>query len=147
MAQATTMKFEQLVLELSEDGGSTWARICGLTDATVTRSANIDTVEIPDCDDESLPFSVEKQVRSLDYSVSATGVWAAESHGTLLDWLKSSATKDARIGYLAAASSTPEYETGKALLTNLSHTRTKGQKVSASIELQFDGTPTSTDKA
>ena len=146
MAQAVTEKFEEMVLEVSDDG-ITWARLCGLVDIDVTRTANVDTVEIPDCDDESLPLSTEKSVRSIEVSVSGTGVWAQQSHGTMSDWFYSSATKQCRIGNLNAASGTPEYETGNAFLTDLSNSRTKGQKVTASIAIEFDGTPTRTNKA
>lgn len=143
MALATTEKYEELVLETSEDG-NTWTRICGLIDVEVTRTANVDTAEVPDCDDESEPLSVERQVRSIEVSVSGTGVWAQESHGTLMDWFYSSATKQVRIGNLKAAVGETEYETGPALLTTLSQSRTKGQKVTANVEIQFDGKPTRT---
>ena len=146
MTAATTAKYEQMVLETSPDG-TTWTRICGLTDVEISRSANLDTVEVPDCDDESLPFGVERQPRSLEFSVSATGVWAQESHGTMMDWFYSSAAKQLRIGHLNADVGDTEYETGSGYLTNLSHSRTKGQKVTASIEIQFDGNPTRSDKA
>lgn len=147
MAVATTQKYEELVLEVSSDSGSTWTTLCGLIDVEVTRTANIDTAEVPDCDDESLPLSLEKQVRSVEVSVSATGVWAQESHEQMMDWFYSSTALDCRIGNLNAAVGDTEYETGTALLANLSNSRTKGQKVTASIELQFDGTPTRTAKA
>lgn len=146
MAKATTQKFEQLVLEISDDGGSTWSRICGLVDVEVSRTANIDTAEIPDCADESLPLTVEKQVRSIEVSVSGTGVWAQESHGTMMDWFYGATAKDIRIGNLNAAPGETEYETGVGYLASLSNARAKGQKVSASIEIQFDGTPTRTAK-
>lgn len=147
MAFATTAKFEQLVLETSDNGGTTWSRICGLTDVEINRTANLDTVEVPDCDDESLPFGVERQVRSLEFNISGTGVWAQESHGTMMDWFYSSASKDVRIGHLNADSGDTEYEEGSGYLTNLSNSRTKGQKITASIEVQFDGTPTRVAKA
>lgn len=147
MAKAVTEKFEEMVLETSDDGGSTWARICGLIDVEVTRTSNMDTAEVPDCDDESLPLSVERQVRSIEVSVSGTGVWAQSSHQTLMDWYYDSTALDVRIGNLNADTGDTEYETGVAYLANLSHSRTKGQKVSASIEVQFDGTPTRSAKA
>lgn len=147
MAVATTEKFEELVLELSDDGGTTWARPCGLIDVTITRSANMDQAEIPDCDDESLPLSIERQVRSIEVSISATGVWAQESHGTFMDWFYSSVAKDARIGNLNAAVGETEYETGTAYLTTLTNERRKGAKVTASVEIMFDGTPVRTAKA
>lgn len=147
MANAITEKYEELVLELSTDGGTTWARICGLIDVEITRTSNIDTSETPDCDDESLPLSVERQVRSIEVSASGTGVWAQQSHQSLMDWFYSSSTQDVRLGNLNAASGDTEYETGKAILASLSNSRTKGQKVSASIEIQFDGTPVRSAKA
>ena len=146
MANATTQKFEEMILETSEDG-TTWTRLCGLIDVTVSRSANMDTAEVPDCDDESLPLSLEKQVRSIEVSVSATGVWAQESQGTLKDWFYSSASKRVRISDTGAASGETEIESGFAYLTSLETGRTKGQKVSASIEIMFDGTPSRTAAA
>jgi len=146
MAQAVTQKYEELVLETSTDGGATWTRICGLIDVEITRTANIDTAEVPDCADESLPLGVERQVRSIEVSVSGTGVWAQSSHEMLQDWFYSSASQDIRIGNLNASVGDTEYETGVGYLTNLSNSRTKGQKVTASIEIQFDGTPTRTAK-
>lgn len=146
MAKAITEKFAQMVLETSDDGNS-WSRICGLNDVTITRTANVDEAEVPDCDDESLPLSVEKEVRSINVSVSAEGVWAQQSHGTMMDWFYSSATRFVRVGNLNAAQGETEYEEGQALLSTLTHTRTKGQKVSASIELMFDGTPERIAKA
>lgn len=147
MAVATTETFDELVLETSEDG-TTWTRICGLIDVEITRTANLDTAEVPDCDDESLPLSIEKSVRSIEISVSATGVWAQESWGTLNDWFYSSATKRVRIGNTNAAVGETEYETGFAYLTSLPQSRTKGQKVQiGGLEIQFDGTPTRTNKS
>lgn len=146
MAKAVTQQFEELVLETSSDG-STWARICGLVDVEVTRTTNLDTAEVPDCDDESLPLQVEREVRSIEVSASGTGVWAQSSHETLMDWFYGGASRHVRLGNLNAAVGDTEYETGMAFLTSLSNTRTKGQKVTASIEIQFDGTPTRAAKS
>lgn len=147
MAKVKTEKFAEMVLEMSDDDGTTWERVAGLVDVEITRSANIDTAEVPDDADESLPLSLEKEVRSIEVSVSGTGVWAQSSAGKLSDWFYSSATKLVRIGNLAAAVGDTEYEEGPALLASLGSSRTKGQKVTASIEFQFDGTPTRTAKA
>lgn len=146
MAAPITERFEELVLEVSEDG-STWTRICGLIGVTVTRTAQFDTTEVPaDCDDESLPLQTERAIRATDVSISGDGVWAAQSHGTLIDWFYTGATKQVRVGNLNAASGDTEYETGPAFLSTLNNTRTKGQKVTASVAIQFDGTPERTMK-
>jgi hypothetical protein len=145
MAKAITEKFEELVLELETTPGSgTYARICGLVGVTVNRAATVDEAQVPDCDDESLPLSIERQVSAISVTVSGQGVWAQQSHEKLMDWFYGSGTINARIGNLNAATGDTEYETGPALLTSLNNARTKGQKVSAEIEIQFDGTPTRT---
>ena len=147
MAKPITEKFEQMVLETSENG-TTWTRICGLVGVTITRTAQFDSTEVPgDCDDESLPLDVERSIRTIEVSVSADGVWAQQSHGEMLDWFYSGAPKQIRVGHLNAATGDTEYEQGPALLSTLTNQRTKGQKVTAAIEIQFDGTPTRVAKA
>lgn len=148
MATAVTERYEEMILDVETTPGSgVYVPICGLIDVTISRSASVDNAEIPDCDDESLPLSVEKQVRSIEVTVSGTGVWARSSQNMLKDWFYSAGTKNIRIRDTAASVGDTETESGPALLTTLTNTRTKGQKVSAEIEIQFDGTPTRADKA
>ncbi|MGB0661327.1 MAG: phage tail tube protein [Mangrovicoccus sp.] len=141
MVEPGTQNFEEMVLEVSIDG-VIWNRICGLVGVTVTRQAQTDTSEVPaNCANEALPLKVQKSVRSIDVSVSAEGVWASQSHGMIMDWFYSGLTKHVRIGNTAALAGTVEYEMGEAFLTQLSNQRTKGQVVSASIQIEFDGAP------
>jgi hypothetical protein len=150
MAKAVTEKYEEMVLEVDFDDNATpvYTRICGMKGVTIKRTANIDTTEVPDCDDESLPNEVERDVRSLEVTVSATGVWAQQSGGKLLDWFYSGASIPARLGNLKAAVGETEYEVGRMLVSDISNERSDGRgRVTASIELEFDGTPTRTAKA
>jgi hypothetical protein len=147
MATPVTEKYEEMILDVElVPGSGVYTPICGMTDVTISRSATIDSSEIPDCDDESLPLSIEKQVRSIEVTVSATGIWAKSSQDALKQWFYSAATKNIRIRDTAAASGDIETESGPALLSKLDNTRTKGKKVSADIELQFDGSPARADK-
>lgn len=147
MAKPITEKFEQMVLETSENG-TVWTRICGLVGVSITRNAQFDTSEVPaDCDDESLPLDIERAIRTIEVSVSADGVWAQQSHGDMLDWFYSGVSKQIRVGHMNAAVGDTEYEAGPGLLTSLTNQRTKGQKVTCAIEIQFDGTPTRLVKA
>ncbi|SFQ52479.1 phage tail tube protein [Donghicola eburneus] len=151
MAKAVTEKYEEMVLEVDFDDTQptpVYARICGMKGVTIKRTANVDTTEVPDCDDESLPNEVERDVRSLEVTVSATGVWAQQSNGKLLDWFYSGASIPARLGNLKAATGDTEYEVGRMLVSDISNERSDGRgRVTASIELEFDGTPTRTAKA
>lgn len=146
MAKAVTEKFEQMTLEVETSTPGTYAIICGMVDVEVTRTANVDTSQVPDCADESLPHHVERSVSGIEVTVSASGVWAQSSHEMIQAWFYSGATKNIRLGHQNASVGDTQYETGPALLTNLSNARAKGTKVTASINLEFDGTPTRTDK-
>jgi hypothetical protein len=145
MARAVTEKFEEMILDVEFTAGSgVYAPICGMTDVTINRTSNIDTSEIPDCDDESLPLALERQVRSQEVTVSATGVWARSSQSLLKTWWLSGETLNVRLRDTAAASGDIEIESGAAILASLNNSRTKGQKVTSEIEIQFDGVPTTT---
>ena len=147
MAQPVTEKFEQMRLEVSENG-TTWTMLCGLVGVSISRSAQFDTTEVPaDCNDESLPLRVERAIRTVEVTVSADGVWERNAHQTILDWFYSGASKQIRLGHLNVLVGNTQYESGPAILSSYNNQRTKGQKVTAAIEIQFDGTPTRIDKA
>ena len=148
MAAPITERFEELVLEIETTTPGVYVKICGLKDITINRGTQIDTFEVPaDCVDESLPYSTERSVRALNVTVSASdAVWAQQSHELLMDWYYAGSVKNVRVGNIRAAVGDTEYETGPAYLTQLDHTRTKGQKVSAAIAFEFDGTPARTAK-
>lgn len=151
MARATTMRYEQMILEVETTPASgTYAALCGLTDVTINRTSNIDTTEIPDCDDESLPLSIERAVRSQEVTISATGVWALQSHETIMDWWYGGSALNIRLRNAKVeadgATGDTESEAGPAILVSLNNSRTKGQKVTAELEINFDGVPTRTAK-
>ncbi|TDH35724.1 hypothetical protein E2A64_10330 [Pseudohoeflea suaedae] len=151
MARAVTAKYEELILEVEFTPSSgTYTPVCGVTDVSVTRQSNVDETEIPDCDDESLPMAIERAVRSQTVTISGSGVWALSSHEKMLDWWYSGSTLSTRLRNAKAAAdgvaADTTIEEGPALLVTLNNSRTKGQKVTSEIELQFDGVPTRTAK-
>ena len=143
--RATTENFHEMVVEIETLTPGVWSKICGLTGRTINRTSNMSTSEVPDCDNEALPASLERAVQSQEVTVSGTGVWAAQSHGVMMDWWYSGSTKNIRIGHLKAEPGDTEYETGPAYLVSLNNTAERGTKVTAEIEIQFDGLPTRTD--
>jgi hypothetical protein len=130
-AQAAAPPNDQLV----------WAKICGLTSRTVSRSDTMQTSEVPDCDDESLPSATERAVQSQEVQITGTGVWAAQSTPLMKSWFYSAKTKNVRVTDLLTPTGFIEQETGPAYLTNLNNQAQKGQKVSADITIAFDGLP------
>jgi hypothetical protein len=146
MARATTANFHQMVLEVEWVASSgTYSKVCGLTGRGINRQHNMQTSEVPDCDDESLPAAVERAVQSSEVTVSGTGIWSAESHGLLLDWWYSGATKNIRIQHVLADTGDTEYESGAAYLQSINNQAERGTKVTAELSIEFDGLPTRTD--
>jgi hypothetical protein len=152
MSKAVTAKFEEMILEVefTPESGQ-YTPICGLIDVTINRTSNIDTTEVPDCDDESEPLSIERQVRSQEVTATGSGVWAQQSHQKMQAWWRSGTTLNARLrnAKVEADGVTGDTieESGPAILVTLNNGRTKGQKVTSEIEIQFDGVPEPTLKA
>lgn len=145
MARATTATFDKLVVEVEwVNGSGTYSRWCGLTSRGINRTSNMESSEVPDCDDETLPSALEKSVRSQEVTIAGSGVWAAQSHGNAMDWYYSGATKNIRVQHANAEAGDTEYESGQAYLVTLNNTVEKGQKVQAEISIEFDGMPTRT---
>jgi predicted secreted protein len=148
MTRATTANFADMVLEVEFVASSgTYSRVCGLTSRGLDRKANTSSSEVPDCDDETLPSAIEKDIQSYEFTVSGSGVWSSQSHESMLDWFYSGARKNIRIHHVNAEVGDTEYEGGPALLTSLSNQAQRGNKVTADIAIEFDGVPTRTAKS
>lgn len=146
MARADTANFHEMVVEVEWVASSgIYSKVCGITSRGINRQSNMQTSEVPDCDDESLPAAVERAVQSQEVTISGAGVWASQSHGNMLDWWYSGATKNIRVQHVNAASGDTEYESGAAYLVTLSNQAERGTKVTAEISIEFDGLPTRTD--
>lgn len=137
----TTANAPNMTLLPQPLGTLVWSKVCGITSRTVSRTTTMQQTEVPDCSDETLPNSIEKSVQSQEQTVSGTGVWAAESHGLMLNWWRQGARKSIRVGNMKALAGTPKYEYGPAYLTQVNETAEKGPKVTADIQIEFDGLP------
>lgn len=147
MTLANTAKFHETVVELETDTPGTYAVICGITTRGVDRTSNMDSAEVPDCDDESLPLAVEKDVHSQEVTISGSGLYATQSAGVLMDWWYSGATRNIRVHHVKAQVGDTEYESGAAFLSKLSNQATKGNRTTADLSIEFDGVPSRTAKA
>lgn len=141
--KAKTANFHEMTLDI-ETAPGVYTRVCGLTQRGINRAHNIQETEVPYCDDESLPAAVEIAVQSSTVTINASGAWAAQSHELMLQWWRSGQSKNIRIGHLRAEPGDIEYEMGPALLTSLNNEAQRGQKVTAEVEIRFDGMPTTT---
>lgn len=149
MTEPVHEEYDELVLEFSTDGGTTWARNCVIMGCEVTRKSNTSDVEtVADCDDESKPNKVSTRVQSIAVSVTGSGNWTQGGYDKFLTkfYAGDSTEMLARIGNLNAAVGEIEYETGPIIIASLGQSRTKGSVVTASIEITFAETPTTSVK-
>lgn len=142
-------EYHELVFEFSTDAGTTWARNCVIMNCEVTRQTNVAEVEtVQDCNNEALPNKINRRAQSISVSFSGTGNWTQGGYNTFLEKFYAGDDEPmlARIGNLAALVGDIEYETGPIIVTSLGQARTKGQVVTASIEVSFAETPTTSVK-
>lgn len=139
MVQAVVIGFDKLKVELG-DGGTpeTFEVPCGLTTKAFNRSKNLNETNIPDCDDESAPSWVGRDVVSLTWGVTGDGVLAEQSIDAWEDFFNTTESRNVRVT-IDLPTSTDIIYTGKAHLSTFNTTGNRGEKVLVNIEMAGDG--------
>ncbi len=111
---------------------------CGMEEMGVGRAAKVETVEVSDCDDRSLPKTEVNRVIGTQISITGTGNWSIEKSSDALQWFQSGARKKVRVWHSKATAGQVEYETGEAILTKLDTGKIfTGPVISEEIELKI----------
>jgi hypothetical protein len=138
MAIATTYPFSQFLVKIG-DGGSpeVFTDPCGLTSKGLTRSANLNDTNIPDCDDPDAPSWLGRDVVSYQGQIAGSGVVAQESYDTWEDWWNAGETRNVRIELGA------DYAwIMPAKLQEIAITAERGNKVQMAVNIVSDGAVT-----
>lgn len=141
MAKPTTYKGSLVAVYLeSPTTPGTYLKPCGLTEHTVSFTKNATEVNIPDCDNPELPQWVERDVESLDLSISGSGLLAAEAVQAWWKYFNDTDPVNCRV-YIGAASDATNgyYWSGAFHITSFETGGTVGQKATASIGLASSG--------
>jgi len=138
MAKPTTFKGTSLLIKLG-DGASpeTFDFPCGLTTQALNRTAETNDVTVPDCDDPDAPAWTEREVSTMAWEATGSGVLADESVSVWDEWFASGLTKNVQID-VGPAGVGRRY-TGRALLTTYNVTGERGQKVTVEVTVTGDG--------
>jgi hypothetical protein len=138
MAIATTYPFSQFLVKIG-DGGSpeVFTDPCGLTSKGFTRSANMNDVNIPDCDDPDAPSWLGREVVSYQGQIAGSGVLAKESYEVWEDWWETAETRNVRIEL-----GTDIAWIMPAKLQEIADTAERGSKVQIAVNLVSDGAVT-----
>jgi len=137
MAQATTYPFSKFLVKIG-DGATpeVFTDPCGLTSKGLTRSANMNDTNIPDCANPDAPSWLGRDVVSYQGAIAGAGVVAKESYATWETWWNAGATRNVRI----ELGSPPEFAwIMPAKLQELALTAERGNKVQMSVAIVSDG--------
>lgn len=126
-------------LEDPENSG-TFLRPCGLTQHSANFTKNLNEIDVPDCDDPDLPAWVEREVSSLDFSASGSGVLAVEAVDTWWGAFNSTESINARI-YIGKPDDTDNghYWEGLVHVTSFEVTGNRGERAQVSVNFASDG--------
>lgn len=113
---------------------------CGLTQHTATFSKNMNEVDVPDCDDPDLPAWIEREVSSLDFSVTGSGVLAADAVPLWWEIYNQTTSIRARM-YIGKIDDVENghYWEGMIHLSSFEVTGNRGERAQVSIGAASDG--------
>lgn len=137
MAQASTLRFSEFLVQLG-DGGTpeTYASPCGLNSREFNRTAATNDTNVPDCNDPDAASWLERDTVSLSSGLSGAGVVAAEDFASWNTWFESGASKNIKISLTGDASLV---WIGAYKLTALNVTGTRGSRVTFTASMESDG--------
>ena len=137
MAQATTYPFSKFLVKIGDGAApEVFTDPCGLTSKGLTRTANLNDTNVPDCADPDAPSWLGRDVVSYQANIAGAGVVAEESFDTWEDWWNAGETRNVRIELGSPA----EYAwIMPAKLQEFSITAERGQKVQMAVNIVSDG--------
>lgn len=138
MTAPTTTKFGDFLIKVGDGGApEVFSAPCGLTSKSFNQTASAQETVVPDCDDPDAPANVQRTVDSLSRDLSGSGVLAKEAFDDVWQpWYTSGLSKNCQVYPNGAAGG---YYQGAFLLTTLSMTANRGQRVNVSVTMQSDG--------
>jgi len=143
MALPTRAGRGDIVLMVNWAGtGTTFTNFCGASGITLTLNNEIQSENVGDCLDWTLPVVVVKEYGAQNASATINGTWAAENNDDVLLWALEQKKLPVRIHFVNAAVGKIEYLDGVAMLasTDISDIgNVTGAKVSRALQIEFDG--------
>ena len=140
MARPTTYSGSLVAIYLEGTPADTFVKPCGLTEHQATFSKNMNEVDVPDCDNPDLPAWIEREVSSLDFSASGSGVLAAEAVETWWDAFNTTEPINARI-YIGKPDDVANghYWAGQVHVSQFEVGGTRGERANVSVNVVSHG--------
>lgn len=146
MAQPKTLSFGNFIIRVKPPAGVLTAP-CAFTQKGLEFTANVNTQQIPDCDDPDAPYWEAATVASLAMRLSASGILAMEHLDTWRAIYFGAKSVEAEVELKATAANGGGKYSGLLVLTSFSHTASLGNKAEIAVAGQGDGAWIWTDAA
>lgn len=148
MAKPNTLRFGKFRVYVEDpDNPGTYIAPCGFTEKSLDLSATSNEDAIPDCDDPDLPAWVARTIATLSAGVRGTGVWNGGAYATWRRLFLAGASFNVRVEFDDTLANGGGYYQGGAVLNNLGHSGSLGQRVQAAVDMASDGEWTWQDAA
>lgn len=131
----------QMLLKVG-DGASpeTFAHYCSINaEREFALEANVNENVTIDCDNPDNPGWVDREVESKSGQVTGAGLLNGPDYAEFFEWFDSCETRNVQIVLNVSAANGGGEAEGAFLLTNLTKTGNRGEKVQVSITLQSSG--------
>ncbi|MDO5658289.1 MAG: phage tail tube protein [Paracoccus sp. (in: a-proteobacteria)] len=141
MARPTTYRGAVVALYLEDpENEGQFLKPCGLTQHSYSFSKNMNEVDVPDCDDPDLPSWIEREVSSLDFSLTGSGTLAAEAVDKWWAAFNSLESVSARV-YIGKPDDTTNgrFWEGRLHISQFEVTGNRGERAGVSVNAASDG--------
>lgn len=138
MALATVLSYGKLVVKLGDGGGTeVFTAPCGLTASALNRGKNLNEITIPDCANPDAVGWVGREVESLTWNITGSGVHAFESKPAWEAFFALATPRNIKV--TVTWPTIVDTYSGKGWLETYNITGEFGGKVQAEISIQGDG--------
>ncbi len=152
MAKAITTNFKDFVLRIGDAATPSEAfhPICGAESIELQIEKDMNSTQVPDCDDADAPVWNETDVVSMGWTISGEGVMAKQSFDKIEGATFSTEPRNIKLRIVGGGtgSGTPDREysgAGHVVISSLGAER--GQRVRVSFEITGDGALAATNVA
>lgn len=144
MAQAKTIKFGNILLEIGDGATPTeaFAAPCGIETLSLTVNVETNTTNVPDCSDPDLEAWLISDVTSKQMVITGEGIMDADAQKDWREWILAGGERNIRWHVDLSSANGGGYWQAPALLTTFEENGERGNRWRSNIGLTLQGKPT-----
>ena len=143
MAQAKTLKFNDQLMLIGNGATPTevFTAPCGFESLNMTVNIEVNTTNVPDCDDPDLPAWLQSDEVSKQMVLSGEGVLDTTANKMWRDWLLEGGERNVRWLTKGTAANGGGHFQGPGILTTYEEVGQRGNRWNQNIAVTLNGKP------